>query len=237
MLISNYSERQLRASTKKRIILEFLRDETWTSPQVVARLINLSIGSAYKILNRLKNEQLIISHHVKDLNLVIWGITTHGLMESWNDSDFETEDRPYFQPSRVKPVMMRHHIMLQQARLQAEVKHWSNWKPGNLLAKGIAKRPDAIAVSSIGQNIAIELERTIKTKKRYEAIISLYLQAIKRKKYDEVHYVVPDKKFATSLKRLFGLITHVPVSGERIAISKTKHLSKFLVYEIGKWPL
>jgi hypothetical protein len=236
MLIKSYSERCSRANEKKKLILEFLRDETWTTAQVVSLLIRLSMASAYKTLNRMKKEGLIVSHFVNDLNMTIWGITTLGLMDSWSYSEIDPQDRPYFQKSRIKAVMVKHHLMLQQARIQAELLAWKNWIPGNLLPKDIDKRPDAIVTSNLGQNIAVELERTLKTKKRYEMIISLYLQAIKRQDYDEVHYVVTDKSFASSLRRLFGLISHVPVSGERVAINQAKHLSKFVIYELDNWP-
>ena len=132
--------------------------------------------------------------------------------------------------------MIQHHLDLQQARYQAEALGWKNWLPGNQLPKGIAKRPDAIAKDSLQlDTIAIELERTIKTKKRYEVIFSTYLQAIKRGDYASVHYVCPDPEFAKRLKRMFQLINSVPVSGQRVKILD-KHRAKFPVFSLKNWP-
>jgi len=83
--------------------------------------------------------------------------------------------------------------------------------------------------------IAIELERSIKTKKRYEVVFSIYLQSIKRGEYDLIHYVCPDPEFAARLKRMFQLIESVPVSGQRVKITD-KHRAKFPVYSLQNWP-
>lgn len=107
--------------------------------------------------------------------------------------------------------------------------------PGNRLPKGIRKRPDAIASNAEGQIVAIELERSIKTLRRYETIFSIYLQMMKRDEYSQVHYVCPDSKFAPRLERMFSLIKSVPVAGERVPINE-KHRARFPVYALDNWP-
>ena len=104
-----------------------------------------------------------------------------------------------------------------------------------VLPKDIKKRPDAIALNPEGQTIAIELERTIKTLKRYEAIFSIYLQQMKRDEYFQVHYVCPDASFAPRLERMFTLIKSVPVAGERVPITE-RHRARFPVYSLDNWP-
>jgi hypothetical protein len=177
---------------------------------------------------------LFYGFYVEDLKYKIWGITPDGLLMAWQE-DEAMQIRPYFQPSKIKPVMMQHHLDLQQARFNAEKHGWTNWHLGTLLPKQIGKRPDAIATTEDGLTIAIELERSVKTKKRYEVIFSIYLQAIKRGEYDLIHYVCPDANFASRLTRLFGMIETVPVAGERVKI-KDKHRQKLPVFSLATWP-
>jgi len=235
MLIKSYKERQQRISHKKSLILKYLRDEIWSNAHNLSQVLAVSNTAVYKTLKKLEQQELIKSYYVSELRLKIWGITPMGLLYSWGDNE-AMEERPYFETSKVKPVMIQHHLDLQTARFKAEDAGWINWVPGNLLPKGIAKRPDA-TVEALPQNntISIELERTIKTKKRYEVIFSLYLQAIKRGDYHDVHYVCPDPGFAIRLKRMFMLVKSVPVAGERVQLTE-KHRSKFKVYALDQWP-
>lgn len=236
MLIKSYEERQSRVNDKRDLILKYLRDEIWSSGENLARVIGVTRTAIYKTLPKLEKQGHIKSHYVPEMRMKIWGITQMGLLYSWSD-DEAIESRYGFEPSKVKPLMMNHHLDLQHARFKAEKAGWKNWLPGSQLPKGVAKRPDAV-VDDIGRGrkVAIELERTIKTKKRYEVIFSNYLQAIKRGEYHAVHYVCPDHGFAMRLKRMFGIIESVPVASERVQINQ-KHLARFPVFALEDWPI
>jgi len=144
MLIRSYEERQIRMNDKKHIILKYLRDEIWSNSLNLGQIIGVSKTAIYKTLNKLESQQLIRSHYIPELKFNIWGVTQKGLLYSW-DEDEVMEDRSCFEPSKIKAVMIQHHLDLQQARYQAEAVGWQKWLPGNQLPKGIAKRPDAIA--------------------------------------------------------------------------------------------
>ena len=234
MLIKSYEERQSRIQHKKKIILKYLRDETWSNSYNLARVLCVTDTAIYKTLAKLERQKLLKSYYVEDLKFKIWGITQMGLLYSWNENEV-MESRYSFEISKVKPVMIQHHLDLQRARFKAEATGWKNWLPGNQLPKGITKRPDAVAEAYVNKKIAIELERTIKTKKRYEVIFSIYLQAIKRGEYHSIHYVCPDADFAARMKRMFLLIKSVPVAGERVQINE-KHRARFPVYSLEQWP-
>lgn len=234
MLISSYEQRVKRSEDKTRNILTFLRDETWSSADVLAKLLGLSKTGIYKTLLQLEKKGYVRSCEIEELNRKLYGITSQGLLFAWDEYE-EMQDRPYFEPGKIKATAIRHYLDTQLARLNATDRNWTNWIPGHLLPKGIAKRPDAVATDSSGRTIAIELERTVKSRKRYEAIFATYLQMIKRGDFTYVHYVCPDDGFACRLRKLFQLIQAVPIAGQRIQLN-AQHKARFVVHALGSWP-
>ncbi len=235
MLISNYDERLRRSRDSEFQILKFLRDETFSSPEILAQIVNISSRAIYKKLNSMNKKGLIHRHKYEGFAFNIWGITQLGLAHAWGD-DEEMEFRTPFQTSRVKPLMIPHELDVQTARIKAESAGWSDWVSGKQLPLNLAKRPDAIVTNQFGDKVAIELERTIKSRQRLEKIWSIYLQQITRKEIDMVHYVCPDVGFAKRLKRVFSLLKTIPVAGERVVLTG-KHRSKFIISSLTSWPI
>lgn len=235
MLIKSYVERMARQSARHHSVLSFLRDETWTSAHVLAELLDCSPPLVSKTMQQLLAQHHVIGHQIESFRGTLWGITAHGLAHAWRE-DETMAVRPHFEPSRLSVLAIPHHLDVQRARLNAERAGWTGWQPDSVLPVGMSKRPDAVAVNTIGQVIAIEVERNIKTLKRYEAIFAVYLQAIKRGEFEAVHYVTPDKALATRLARVFGLVQAVPLLGERVVITE-RHRARFKVSALADWPL
>jgi biotin operon repressor len=234
MLIESYAERMRRREERHTRVLRFLRDETWTSAQVLELFLECSSSSVSKTLAQLEGNGYVVQHRVIELKRTVWGITPNGLAFAWADHE-PMQVRPHFEPSKLSPVMVAHHLDIQIARLNALWGGWVVWIPGVRLPAGLKKRPDAVVETSAGKRVAVEIERHVKTLKRYEAIFSEYLQAIKAGEYDSVHYICPDARLAAQLTRVFGLIKAVPVLGERVAITD-KHRAKFPVFPMEHWP-
>lgn len=234
MLINSFKERQGRIGHKRRILLHFLRDESWSNLANLAGVARLSEPAIFKTLCQMERDGYLLRHRVSQLRLSLWGITPKGLMFAWDEHE-PMESRPHFEPSKLSIVTIHHYLDIQRARLAAERAGWSGWVPGNRLPKNIKKRPDAVATVPSGHRVAIEIERSIKTTKRYEAIFAAYLQMIKQGDYAMVHYVCPDAEFAPRLSRLFQMIRAVPLVGERVPITD-KHRARFPVFAFENWP-
>lgn len=234
MLIRSYDERMSRQATRHRRVLCFLRDETWSSSSVLTELLGGTPALTSKTMSQLEHLGHVVRHQAEPLRQLLWGITSHGLAHAWDD-DAQMQFRACFEASKLSPLAVPHHLDIQRARLMAARAGWSDWIPEALLPRGLVKRPDAVVRASDGRRVAVEVERHVKTIKRYEAIFSAYLQAIRRGEYDEVHYLVPDNKFAARLQRVFGLVTSVPVIGERVQLTE-KHKARFIVYALQDWP-
>jgi hypothetical protein len=165
----------------------------------------------------------------------LWGITAHGLAYAWN-LDETPEERPVFEPSRIAVSVLPHHVDLQRARIKAEHAGWTKWKRGERLGFKTKNRPDAIARDNAGIMVAIEIERTIKTIKRYRQIMAAHLQEIKNEQWARVEYVCPSESFCKRLERIFRSIDYVVIGNQRVKLSE-KHHDRFAFTSINNWPI
>ena len=102
------------------------------------------------------------------------------------------------------------------------------------------KAPDAVATNPKGLRVAIEIERTIKSRKRYEKIIGLYLQMIRAGLIKRVDYVTPDPAVAPRLAAVIRSLQTVLVGPEqgpsqRVSITDA-HRERFNFYSLEDWP-
>jgi len=233
-LIFDYSERQKRIEEKKQALLSWLADFTWTTPEIAGQVMGLTTRAGInKTLRRLQAEQLIREAFItladnRDLRVI--GITPNGLL--WCDSSPTAIDKISFDPNRVAQSTIIHRLDVQRCRIKLG-KHGSKWVPENSYPKHITYRPDAIFQAS-GRTVALELERTAKTKKRYQQIVTQHLKQINNKSYEQVHYVSTVPGFAVRLERLFNSITKLPVRGQQVLFSNELR-QHFKFYDFDDW--
>lgn len=228
--------RSARILEKRDIVLKFLRDETYTSAKIISSLLHFkSVQAAHQTLNKMETEGFLRKATVCFLgrSIVLYGINDHGLAYSWGLNQ-DPQSRPTFQPSKVSLSQLPHKLELQEIRLKAQSFGWSKWIPGERLGlsmKGL-KRPDALVEDPEGRIIAIELERTIKSAKRYSEILLSHLVARKNSQYSKVIYLSPDQACMRRVKRCFERIDSVNYKGKKIEITNL-HLEmlEFKTYE------
>lgn len=228
-----YAERQARNEAKRLLTLRFLASsEVYTSVPIAALVMACSTSSAERTLAGLARDGALKSevHFVQSRKLKLYGITPHGLAIA---GEF---DSPPFEVGRVNSAYISHHLQTQVARLNAEAAGWTDWKPGKVLhGLGLKKVPDALVLSPTGRRVAIELERHVKTQKRYAEIISSHLQSITQKNWDEVHYI-STPELVLPLKNIFQKIETIPVLGERHKLEE-KHRARFQFFALNDWPV
>ena len=93
--------------------------------------------------------------------------------------------------------------------------------------------PDAFALSPKGRKVAIELERTAKTPKRYVEILANYAEMISMGVIDEVIYVCPEQ-LTPRLQRLFHRIEKIIFKGKMIP-TPAGLLERFYFSSIEDW--
>jgi hypothetical protein len=234
-LIHNAKQRSERTELKKQRLLSWLVDFTWTTPAIAGEVMRLSSrGSINKSLSQFEKLDLIKSAHLELVHardLRVLGITPNGLL--WCDGRDDALEKMIFEPSRVALSTANHRLDVQKCRLKVNDLERLVWIAENNYPKSLLYRPDAI-VSTQTKSIALELERTAKTRKRYQQIIIQHLRQINQGAYEQVHYVSTIEGFAERLERLFFSIKHLPVKGQQVVFSDELK-QRFKFYSLSDW--
>lgn len=235
MLINDRNERNKRKQQKQDGVLKYLRYETWSTASILRQVLSLNSQQAIQqTLAMLERESLLRKATIGGTGqkAVVYGITAHGLAMSFSE-DEEYESLPVFEPSKITLSRIPHHLDIQLARLSAQANGWQNWTRGERLGFEVDVRPDALAVSPRGKTVAVEVERTIKTRKRYQQVIANHLMKIKAGNWDEVLYLTPDG-MANRLKKVFDSIDWIVIRGNRIPLEQ-KHRDVFSFQSISEF--
>ncbi|MGF1903570.1 MobC family replication-relaxation protein [Aliivibrio salmonicida] len=238
MIISDPKKRTSRNAEKFTQVLTFLKQETYSD------FTNLMLLLSYKnrapldrLLRKMKKYGFIekFEYGFRDIQVKVWGITGEGMTEAVESRD--TEDFQHFEPSKIKTWTMVHHLMNQEVRIYLERKGWTNWQNADRYSfrkkYPVPHRPDALIVAPNGHTIAIETERTLKTKPRYQEIIKSHLLAKKDDYWIKVIYVVPDIKTKIALTNRFNNITYVNMNNSRITLTD-EHRSTFHIFTLDE---
>ena len=219
----------------KDAVLRYLFEETWTHIDIVrARFEQMSDEDVMMVLTELSEAKLIRNIEVsflKNSKDEFWGITKPGVRMVQEVLGTE-EPRRAFDKRTIKPISFNHHLDIQRIRVKAERCGWHSWRrmigSEGFVGKG-EKIPDAIAKRPDGARIAIEVERTIKSKSRYPGILASHLHARKYCKWDEIYYFCPDAQSKRRLERIFLEITEVKYFGNTVKMTD-EHFRQFRLY-------
>ena len=236
-LISDPKERAERAAEKERLVLAWLADFVYSTTDVLGLMLDLNPSSTLSALRRLERKGYIIRDEIPvygRIVLPIWGITTTGLMASLTPKQIETKKLRYHQKGRVALSSLQHEMDVQRVALLCEqVKKYNSqyWKTNRDLPwpskKGDPRwpvYPDGLMnVPTKGDEnklaaIAVEVERTRKTPKRYVQILKGHASNIVKGRYCGVIYFCLDQQAAESLRALFKRI----INEEKITLIDTQ---------------
>lgn len=236
-LIKDPAERLVRRDEKRRAILRFLRDETWSTADVLGLVAGIGTRQGiHKTLTAMERDELVKRHKLPiagRVDLTCWGITPHGVGMS-HDAGEDFEDRPSFEPSRLALSRVPHQLDLQRARLVAEAHGWTDWVRGERLGFKVECRPDAVATDPAGNRVAIEVERTIKTRKRYQTIITEHLKQRQAGHWKFVLYLSPPG-LAPRLQSMFHSVDFVIIQGERVLLKPEIIDAVFKFKNLADW--
>lgn len=208
-----------RHAEKINILLNFLKEETYSEFSILMQLFKFKdYQSLYSLLRKLTADGLIQKYVYKSRagNTALWGITNDGLSVVFHSDDSVFPRR--FEPSKLKGWVLDHHLDNQFVRLALEQKGATDWINGDrntfLNQFNVKHRPDGVITLPGGQRIAIETERSLKTKARYQAIMASHLHARAQRLWLAVLYVLPDMQKKLSLMKIFESIPLVIMEGK-----------------------
>lgn len=217
------------------IVLNFLVVETFTTPQIAQQLLKQgTVQATHQMLKRMVKAMLLKQETfplVCGRGITLYGITEHGLAMSNNDQFIS---RPSFQRSRVSATTLRHKLDIQHFHVLLIQNGWNKWQDGSQLGRRDRnqKVPDAVAISPKNTFIAFEIEREIKSLKRYRDIILSHLVSRRNGSWDEIIYLCPTSKMAESLQKKIHSIKSINHQGKSINLTHKHHsLFKFYGYE------
>ncbi|GKV90969.1 MobC family replication-relaxation protein [Pectobacterium carotovorum] len=238
MLIATHSERTARNSEKIKRLLNFLKEETYSDFKTLMLLFGFrDHKSLYTLLAKTERMGLIQKHVLESrmMKMSLWGITSDGLAVVLTPDDDIFPAR--FEPSKITGWTLEHHLDNQTARIILEQKGASGWINGDrttfLSRYQVSHRPDGLITLPGGTVIAIETERRLKTRARYQSIISSHLLARTQKHWIYVFYIVPDHQKKRALELLFGSVKHVIINHQHIPLEE-RHRRVFRIYTLDE---
>jgi hypothetical protein len=230
-LLADPAARKKRQLEKRNLILRWLRCNTWSTSEVLREVVGLASRQAVSsTLGALVRDGMLrraVIHNDYGAPVLVWGITAHGAAMAATPD--ECVNIRLFESSKVNPSTLAHTLDLQRAQFRSERAGWRWLTNTGEFSKSEAKYADAVAIRQDGQKIAIEIERTVKTAKRYAEILVAHLAARKEGKWEWIYYLSPDEAIRDRVKRLFMEIHHANWHGRSITITDT-HRSPFVFY-------
>lgn len=230
MLISDKKQQQARTKSKSDAILNWLMSEKFSDLSVIAELLETGKPNASKALSRLEKLGLVAPQllQVGLGKAKVWTLTQNGMGLGINPADPATLERyTAFEPSRIAESTIMHQLACQKLRLQLQKQGWTHWISDQENHRAdLAKIPDGLAVDSDGLTTAVELERSFKSRKRYQQILGEYLAMLSSQKIHRVAYYSPDSAMPERLEAIFKSIKTVSVGGRQAEV-KPEWLTRF----------
>ena len=191
-----------------RRVLEFLFDETYTTSDVIKKLLGYSsLQGATGLMKKLEREGLIKHHAMKNLagrGLHLWGISKRGIYAICDPDELPERVRS-FEPSRVSLLMLPHKIEIQLVKIFLLENKWSIqsidpdvWE--KKIPDIVCKKPNEDRV------ISLEVELNIKSQKRYISIIKEYQELQDIGRVDRVVWLTETDRQSAQLAGIFKRI-------------------------------
>ncbi|QOL13608.1 MobC family replication-relaxation protein [Dickeya dianthicola] len=236
MLISDYRKRRERHCEKIRILLNFLKEETWSDFKTLMLLFDYKNHKPLYLLLAKAIDMGFIQKQTfctRMEKISLWGITNDGLAAIVTSDNEGFPAR--FEPSKVTGWTLMQRLDRQLARLLLEKKGAYRWISGAdstfRSRYEVSHRPAGVITLPNGTVIAVETERHLKTKARYQSIITSHLLARTQQHWMYVFYIVPDPQKKRAIELLFNNVKHVIVSHQRIPL-EAKQRNVFRVYTV-----
>jgi hypothetical protein len=247
-LIRDPAVRARVAAKNESGILDFLRDELYSTTAILGDVIAVQPRQARNVLARLERKGFVVRDEVRFMGrkaIPLWGITFQGLMEGLTPEKIASASLRPHKVGSVKVPMLEHTLAIQACRA------WHLGEPNfiqwdmerNLPCRHLPTRdlsrwlhyPDAVLTTGSAQNpsrIAVEVELNHKSQPRYAQIIRAHYNNIENNRYQKIWYFCRTHTHADKLAALFLRIAKDQKiayweHGERLTVERSLELFTF----------
>ena len=204
-----HEERISRRDEKRAEVLKATRRIGWINTEAASELLGVTRPAASRTLKGLTADALLCLHQLPGLPKRIW----YSITETGMDEALFLENLPLtstIQAGRWKiaPQNYLHEqdvliFSVKARKVGAEIRLAETEDGRGRALSG--KYPDLLVTAS-GQTFGIEIEREVKSRRRYKEIIASHWRAMERQKYHKVLYLSPDTATRDRLKRIMNSV-------------------------------
>lgn len=198
---------------KQAKVLQWLKTEIYSSGALLGQVMGVQSRQAiHKALSRMQEDGLIRAGLVRTIagRQALWGITEHGQAMAFDPAQEKAPSAKVFQLGAISVLRLQHTLTLQAMKLDAMAKGWTAWRNCDREVRlksrnnRLQHRADVIAIHPAGRIIAVELELTFKSVKRYaEDILPDHVRNIYvEDQYQHVLWVCPNQQDESRMRKL-----------------------------------
>lgn len=233
-----HKERIGRWDEKRADVLKFTRCLGWINIEAASVLLDVTRPAATRTLKGLAADGLLHLHELSGMPKRIW----FSISETGMDEAFFLENLPL--PStvhagrwKIAPQNYQHEqdvliFAVRAHKVGAEIRLAV---PENGSGRALSGKYPDLLVEIGGQVFGIEIEREVKSRRRYREIIASHWLAIERQQYGRVFYLAPDQPTRDRLVRVVkSTFEGVRVGGrERALTAEERKRFGFATYQQG----
>lgn len=226
------AQRAEAIQAKRGAILDWLCKYPWTTTQVLSTVTGLGVRAVQTTLVRMERDQLVRRADIQVVHnrpVSVFGLSVHGRHMAV-PLDRNVDDVPRFEPNRIAVSTFNHEIDVQIIHAESLHVGWADWatasQVGTQLANTGLNIPDGVAISPTGVKCAVEVERTVKSIRRYEDLLVSYLDGRKRGLWQRVVYLSPTPEIAARVERAYRAVKTARFNGKAFDVT-VEHLRLF----------
>jgi DNA-binding PadR family transcriptional regulator len=199
----------MKAKQHEFTVISFLSSEPFITAEIATLLFGFSSPkSVYKVLNQLIKKEILLKRDIctglGKSPVRIFSLTHYGKAMAEEVMGMTIKQ----QSSKISETMIPHTIDVQKVKVILTKRKYSNRIGENQIPPSIQSslnhRPDAIVTHPNGRVVAFEMERTLKSTKRYQSILAGFYNAIQKDDIQGVLYVCNHEQLERVLKRTFS---------------------------------
>lgn len=207
--ISRMSHRQRveRRDEKRTQVLSVLRSIGWINVEAACELLGVSRPAATRTIKGLEADGFLCSHALPGVPKRIWySITERGMAEAYFVEGLPLPERIPSGRWKISLLNYQHEqdvlvFAIQVQKAGARVRLSEQSVPGQKGRAISAKYPDLL-VDAGNETFGVEMEREVKSQRRYREIIAAHWHAMERGEYQVVLYLTPKQATRDRLARV-----------------------------------